>query len=135
MKYNFEDIRLGYEAYRSVKDRLAQCTEEYVREFVSDNEYVIDGDELETNKFCGRVLSIKQENGELLVNAEHEKDIPFRSLSVTDRFFIAKELADCFDEEVEPVPLNSKILEENGIELCDNRPQHYDLAKYFKSEE
>lgn len=38
-------------------------------------------------------------------------------------------------EEVKPVPLNSKILEENGIELCDNRPQHYDLAKYFKSEE
>lgn len=38
-------------------------------------------------------------------------------------------------EEIEPVPLNSKILEENGIELSDNRPQHYDLAKYFKSEE
>lgn len=37
-------------------------------------------------------------------------------------------------EEVEPVPLNSKILEENGIELRDNRPQHYDLAKYFNSE-
>lgn len=35
-------------------------------------------------------------------------------------------------EEVEPVPLNSKILEENGIELRDNRPQHYDLAKYFQ---
>lgn len=135
MKYNFEDIRLGYEVYRSVKDRLTQCTEDYVREFVGDNEYVIDGDELGTNKFCGRVLSIKQENGELLVNAEHGKDIPFRSLSVTDKVFIAKELADCFDEEVEPVPLNSKILEENGIELCDNRPQHYDLAKYFKSEE
>jgi hypothetical protein len=135
MKYNFEDIRLGYEAYCSVKDRLAQCTEDYVREFVGDNEYVIDGDELGTNKFCGRVLSIKQENGELLVNAEHEKDIPFRSLSVTDKVFIAKELADCFDEEVEPVPLKSKILEENGIELCDNRPQHYDLAKYFKSKE
>ena len=38
-------------------------------------------------------------------------------------------------EEVEPVPLNSKILEKNGIELSDNRPQHYDLAKYFKSKE
>lgn len=135
MKYNFEDIRLGYEAYCSAREKLAQSIEDYVRKFVGDNEYVIDGDELGTNKFCGRVLSIKQENGELLVNAEHEKDIPFRSLSVTDKFFIAKELADCFDEEVEPVPLNSKILEENGIELRDNRPQHYDLAKYFKSKE
>ena len=38
-------------------------------------------------------------------------------------------------EVLEPIPLNSKILEENGIELRDNRPQHYDLAKYFKSEE
>lgn len=99
MKYNFEEVKLGYEAYRSVKDRLAQCTEDYVREFVSDNEYVIDGNELGTNKSCGRVLSIKQENGELLVNAEHEKDIPFRSLSVTDKVFIAKELADCFDTD------------------------------------
>lgn len=100
MKYNFEDIRLGYETYRSVKDRLAQCTEDYVRDFVGDNEYVIDGNELGTNNFRGRVLSIKQENGELLVNAEHEKDIPFRSLSVTDRVVIAKALADCFDTEI-----------------------------------
>lgn len=132
MKHNIEDIKLVYESYRSIREKLVQCTEDYVREFVGDNEYVLDGDELETNKFCGRVLSIKQENGELLVNAEHEKDIPFRSLSVTDRVVIAKALADCFDEEVEPVPLNSKILEENGIELRDNRPQHYDLAKYFQ---
>lgn len=135
MKYNFEDIKLGYVAYCSAREKLAQSTEDYVRDFVGDNEYVIDGDELGTNNFRGCVLSIKQKNGELLVNAGQEKDIPFRSLSVTDKVFIAKELADCFDEEVEPVPLNSKILEENGIELCDNRPQHYDLAKYFKSEE
>ena len=100
MKCNFEDIKLGYVAYCSAREKLAQSTEDYVRDFVGDNEYVIDGDELGTNKFCGRVLSIKQENGALLVNAEHEKDIPFRSLSVTDRFFIAKELADCFDTEI-----------------------------------
>lgn len=37
-------------------------------------------------------------------------------------------------EEFEPVPLNSKILEENGIELSDTRPQCYDFANYFKSE-
>ena len=41
----------------------------------------------------------------------------------------------CNIDKVEPVPLNSKILEENGIELRDNRPQQYDLAKYFKSKE
>ena len=94
---------ISYEqAYRCVRtlEKLAQSTEDYVREFVGDNEYVIDGDELETDKFYGRVLSIKQENGELLVNAEHKKDIPFRSLSVTDRVVIAKELADCFDTEI-----------------------------------
>lgn len=132
MKHN-----IGYDVYRSVRtlEKFVQHTEDYVRDFVGDNEYVIDGDELGTNNFRGCVLSIKQKNGELLVNAGQEKDIPFRSLSVTDRVVIAKALADCFDEEIEPVPLNSKILEENGIELCDNRPQHYDLAKYFKSEE
>ena len=85
MKCNFEDIKLGYVAYCSAREKLAQSTEDYVRDFVGDNEYVIDGDELGTNKFCGRVLSI---------------NIPFRSLSVTDRFFIAKELADCFDTEI-----------------------------------
>lgn len=132
MKYNFEDIKLGYESYRSAREKLVQCTEDYVREFVGDNEYVIDGDELETDKFYGRVLSVKQENGELFVNAERIKDIPFRSLSVVDMVSIAKALANCFDEVFEPVPLNSKILEENGIELRDNRPQHYDLAKYFQ---
>ena len=100
MKCNFENIKLGYVAYCSAREKLAQSTEDYVRDFVGDNEYVIDGNELGTNTFYGRVLSIRQENGELLVNAEHEKDIPFRSLSVTDRFFIAKELADCFDTEI-----------------------------------
>ena len=127
----------GYDVYRCVRtlEKLAQSTEDYVREFVGNNEYVIDGNELGTNNFRGRVLSIRQENGELLVNAKQEKDIPFRSLSVTDKVLIAKELTDCFGEEIEPVPLNSKILEENGIELSDNRPQHYDLAKYFKSKE
>lgn len=99
MKYNFEDIKLVYESYRSTREKLVQCTEDYVREFVGDNEYVIDGDELETDKFYGRVLSVKQENGELFVNAERIKDIPFRSLSVVDMVSIAKALADCFDTD------------------------------------
>ena len=102
MNNKFEDIKSVYDVYRSVRkfEKFVQHIEFYVREVVGDNEYVIDGDELETDKFYGRVLSIKQENGELLVNAEHKKDIPFRSLSVTDRVVIAKVLADCFDTEI-----------------------------------
>lgn len=101
MKNNTEKIKSGYDVYRCVRkiEKSVQHIEDYVRDFVGDNEYVIDGNELGTNNFRGRVLSIRQENGELLVNAEHEKDIPFRSLSVTDKVFIAKELADCFDTD------------------------------------
>lgn len=102
MKNNTEKIKSGYDVYRSVRtlEKFVQHTEDYVRDFVGDNEYVIDGDELGTNNFRGCVLSIKQKNGELLVNAGQEKDIPFRSLSVTDRVVIAKALADCFDTEI-----------------------------------
>ena len=101
MANNIEDTKSVYNVYRCVRtfEKFVQHIENYVREVVGDNEYVIDGDELETDKFYGRVLSIKQENGALLVNAEHKKDIPFRSLSVTDRVVIAKALADCFDTD------------------------------------
>ena len=46
----------GYDVYRCVRtlEKLAQSTEDYVREFVGNNEYVIDGNELGTNNFRGR---------------------------------------------------------------------------------
>lgn len=106
MENKFENIKLVYEAYRAVREKLAMETETYLLNTLGNNEYFIDDDnvleysDVDTNTcYCGRVKSIKKENNRIYVNAEYLHDIPFRNLSTTDKVMVVKAFINDFGSE------------------------------------